>query len=308
MGGGQPTGAATRGTLVRSENMRGASLMMLAMMGFTFNDALVRWVLDDVPLFQSIFLRGVFVCSFMTLLAAQQGVLSYRPARIDGIKISLRALLELLATVFFFTALTRMPFANLSATMQALPLTVTIAAAFFLNERVGWRRLLAIIIGFIGVLLIIRPTAEGVNFGGLMGLCCVAVVTVRDIITRTFSAGVPSLFAGLVTAVAITCGAGVMSIWQGWGAFEAWHLMLLGGASLFIMIAYVTSISAMRVGEIAVVTPFRYTGLIWALLLGIFMFREIPTALDILGGALIVGMGLYTFHRERQAAQQRART
>jgi len=227
--------------------------------------------------------------------------------RRDWMLLGVRSVAEIGATFCFLTALYHMPLANLTAILQALPLTVALAAALVLGEPLGWRRMLAIAIGFCGVLLIVRPGAEGFSIYSVYALASVGFVTVRDLTVRRLSPAVPSLSVALINAVVVTCAGGLASGVQGWGALEPWHLGLLALASFFIIGGYLASVMVMRVGEISFVAPFRYTGLIWALALGYLAFGDWPRPLTLLGAAIVVAMGMFTLYREAQQRRKRAR-
>jgi len=191
-----------------------------------------------------------------------------------------------------------MPFANASAIMQALPLTVTLGAAFFFGEAIGWRRIIAILIGLVGVMFIIQPGLEGFNSYALYCLVAVFGASLRDLATRKLDANVSSMFVSLITVIAVMLFAGILSFWQSWQPVTFNDLTWLAGASLFLMTGFFGIVSSMRVGEVAVVTPFRYSVLLFAVIIGIYVFDEIPDTLTILGSVIIVASGIYTIYRE----------
>ncbi len=141
--------------------MRGAALMTGAMASFTVNDAFMKGLGTELPLFQAIFLRGIGVSLFLIALTWAMGQVRLQASRRDWTLMVLRAVSEMGSAWFFITALFHMPFANISAILQSLPLTVTLAGALFLGEAIGWRRMMAILVGFGGVLLIVQPGSEG---------------------------------------------------------------------------------------------------------------------------------------------------
>ena len=288
-----------------SDNFRGAALMMASMAGFVINDAFMRAVLGDVPLFQAIFLRGIFLCLFLLVLTWQRGHLRCRPSPRDTARISARAIAELVGTLFFLTALTRMPFANISAVLQFLPLSVTLAAALFLGYPVGWRRVLAILMGFAGVLLIVKPDADGFDLSALLAICAVLAVTIRDIVIRNLSPDIPSAFVALVAATVVTTVCGICAAFGTWVPVTFWQFAFMIAAASVLVVGYIASVAAMRVGDIAFVSPFRYTALVWALAIGILAFKEYPDGLALLGASLIVGMGLFSFYREHRQTRSR---
>lgn len=283
---------------VLSDNIRGALLMMGAMCAYTLNDAFMKSLADEIPLFQAIFVRGLGAIVFLVFMCKVLGQLRFTfPARDWGLVI-LRTVGEIGGTYFFLTALFNMPIANVSAILQVLPLSVALAAALFLREPLGWRRLSAIIVGFIGVLLIIQPGGADFSAYSLYALAAVACVTLRDIAVRRMSRNVPSVFVALVAAVGVTGLGGVGSLFVEWQPFTALSGMQLAGATGFLIFGYIASVSAMRFGDIAFVAPFRYTSLLVALVLGVLVFGEWPNALALVGGMIVVATGLFTLYRE----------
>ena len=284
--------------MARSDNLTGAALMMGSMAAFTLNDTMMKAMAGEVPLFQLLFLRGVLTTGAVAVAAWRMGAFCpVLPGRELGI-IALRTGAEIGAAYFFLTALFNMPLANVAAILQALPLTITLAAWAFLREPVGWRRLAAIIVGFAGVMLIIRPGAADFNFHALYTLVAVGCVTLRDLSTRRLSRRTPSIFVTLVTSAVIMIFFGIASLTGDWAVIGPREAGLTAGAAVMVVGGYLFSIMVMRVGEIGFIAPFRYTGLIWALLLGWAVFGEWPETPTLLGAAIVAGSGLYTLWRE----------
>lgn len=277
--------------------------MMASMAAFTTNDTLMKLMSGQVPLYQLLFLRGLLTTLAVALVAWWMGALAAGIPRRDRALIGWRLAAEIGAAHFFLTALFEMPIANVTAILQVIPLSITLAAALFLGEPLGWRRLAAIIAGFIGVMLIIRPGAADFNFFSLYALAAVGFVTLRDLVTRRLSRETPSMLVTLLTSAAVMAAFGLASLAGEWVPMGAREAGLTAGASLMIVGGYLFSIMVMRVGEIGVVAPFRYTGLIWALVLGWLAFGEWPGPLTVLGAAIVAGSGLYTLWRESRLAR-----
>lgn len=289
------------------DNTRGALLMMGSMAGFTFNDTFVKLTGGAVPLFQLVFLRGVIASLFLFFLARHMGALRRDLSRRDWTLVCVRSLTEVGATVFFLSALFRMPLANVTAILQFLPLSVALGAALFLREPVGWRRWIAIAVGFGGMLLIVRPGPEGFSDATLFALVAVACSTLRDLVTRSMSTHVPSLLVSFMGALWVMIFAGLASLPGGWEPIAPLHALYILIASGFILVAYLCSVLVMRVGEVAFTAPFRYTGLIWALILGYLVWGEFPEPLTLLGAFIVVAMGVFTLWREaRRSRKNRA--
>lgn len=273
--------------------------MMASMACFTLNDAFMKVTDGAIPLFQLLFLRGILTTILIVALALWLKSLHFNIARRDWKLIALRSAAEMMTAYFFITALFNMPLANVTATLQALPLTVTLGGALLFREKVGWRRMSAILIGFIGMLLIVRPGSEGFNIYGVYALLAVLGVTIRDLVTRQLSADVPSMTVTLAASITVMLFSGVASIATPWVAISGFNALMVIGSSICIFGGYYFSVRVMRVGEISFIAPFRYTGLIWALVLGWLVFGDWPTSLTLFGAAIVVATGLFTLYRER---------
>ena len=284
-----------------TDNQRGAALMIASMTAFTLNDACMKALGAELPLFQAIFLRGVLASVALYGLVRFYGRLSLPVGAKDRWLVALRTACEVGAAFFFISALFNMPIANVTAILQALPLTVTLAGAVFLREPVGWRRWLAILVGFAGVVLIVRPGTDGFTLYSVYALLAVVCVTVRDLAARRMSAGVPSTTAAFFAALGVAVLGAIGSIGSEWVAVSAGSVGLLVLATGFLVVAILTSVMTMRVGDLAVVTPFRYTSLLVALILGLVVFGEWPDALTLIGAGVIIAMGLFTIWREQVA-------
>ncbi len=294
--------------MILSDNTRGALLMMASMASFTFGDACVKLLGGTMPLSQILVIRGVIATGFILALALWLGKMQLRLAPRDRLLVALRSACEVIAAYFFLTALVHMPLANVTVLLQMLPLTVTLGSALFFAEAVGWRRWAAIAVGFLGMLLIVRPGTEGFDAWTLYALVAVAFVTVRDLATRQMSSAVPSLTVTVWSSAAVLCFAALWSIGQPWVPVTGQATLVLAGAALFIIFAYTFSVMVMRVGEVSFVAPFRYTSLVWALLLGWFVFGDWPVPLTLLGAGLIAATGVFTLWREGRARRPQAKS
>lgn len=287
-----------------SPNLRGALFMSISMAGYTLNDALIKLVLGNMNLGQVLLVRGAFATVLIVALAWNHRALTM-PREILHPMVALRVLGEAAGTICFVIALAHIPLGNISAILQALPLAVTMGAALFLAEPVGWRRWLAILAGFVGVLIIVRPGFEGFTVFSLLALATVLFAAIRDIATRRIPDHVPSLLVSTATTIAITViGAALIFPLGGWTPMTGADTGLLAGAAVLLLFGYHFIITAVRVGDISFVAPFRYTALLWAMLAGFVVFAEIPDLPMILGASIIVASGLYTLYRERKVAAQ----
>lgn len=286
-----------------TDNVKGAALMMASMACFVTNDAAMKALSDELPLAQAVALRSLATCALMVILMQAMGMAKHTLSRRDSRLIWVRNAMEVGTAYFFITALFNMPLANATAIMLVLPLTVTLAGAVFLGQPVGWRRLVAIGVGLVGVLLIVRPGVEGFNIYSLYVLIAVVMVTARDILSRKLSRDVPTLLVAFRNAISVFVAFAVMSLFVDWQPVSPKAAMQLGLASLVIIGGYSCAVAAMRVGEVAAIAPFRYSSLIWSLLLGLVYFGEWPDGVTLIGACIVVVTGVYTFWRERQIAQ-----
>ena len=276
--------------------------MMAAMAGFTLNDTAMKFVTETLPLYQTIFLRGVLTVAALALIGMAQGGLRLRFSRADLRVLGWRTVGEILATLLFLTALMHMPIADLSAIMQSLPLAVTLAAALWFGESIGWRRLVAILLGFAGVMLIIRPGGDSFGIWSVLGVGAVLSVVLRDMATKRFSREVSSVAVSFYAGLSVLIMGAVMIPFDGWKTPTAAEFGGITLAALALIAGYLAVVMTMRVGEVAVVAPFRYTSLLWAVALGYVVFGELPDAWTLAGSALVVGSGVYAFYRERVLA------
>lgn len=270
------------------------------MCAFTVNDAFMKSLSGDIPLFQAVLLRGIGAIICLTIMCRVMDQLHFNLPRRDWGLILLRTLGEVGGTYFFLTALFHMPIANVSAILQALPLAVSLAATLFLGEALGWRRFAAIAIGFVGVVLIIQPGGADFSSYSIYALIAVACITLRDLAVRRMSVQVPVVFVALIAAIGVTALGAIGSLFITWQPMSATSAMQIGGATICLIFGYIFSVSAMRSGEISFVAPFRYTSLLVALILGMAVFNEWPNVLTVLGASIVVATGLFTLWRERR--------
>ena len=282
-----------------NDNLLGAALMTCCVLAYVLNDAVMKLLFADIDFFQAIFLRGLVSLPPILILALMTKTLLQKYSAKNQRFMIIRILAEIGTTVTFLTALKYMPLANVTAILQSLPLAITMAAAIFLGEPVGWRRWSAICVGFTGVLIIIRPGLAGFNSYSLLALAAVILLTVREISTRQLDNKVPTVTVALSTTLGITAFAALMLIGTEWAQinFVSWSLIIAAAAA--VTVATLLSVVAMRTGDIGFVSPFRYTSLIGAIGLGILLFGEWPDGVTLLGAAIIAFAGIYSLYREQ---------
>lgn len=286
------------------DNLRGGLLMVAAMAAFAVEDMMVKIVAGTIPAGQIILAIGLGSTLVLTVIALRQGHPLITPAVLHPLVI-LRNLAEMSGTAGFITALTLMPLGTASALHQTMPLAMTLGAAVFLGEKVGWRRWMAVALGFAGVLVILRPTGDGLSAtAAAASMTAVFSLAVRDLATRKVVGAVSSLSLALWgSASFIPTGLILMTVSGAtWVMPLGMDWLLLAGVAGMGVTGYWLMVVATRVGEVSAIMPYRYSRLVFAMILGFIAFRETPDALMLVGSAMIVGSGLYTFLRERYHA------
>lgn len=282
--------------------------MVGSMAAFAVEDLFLKRAAMALPPGQVIAMMGAggALVFWAIALLKRQPILTRRALR--GAPL-LRALSEAGATMLYITALALIPLSVNSALLQASPLVVTLGAALFLGEPVGWRRWTAIGVGFTGVLIVLQPWDAGFQVAGLLTVMCVVVLAARDLSTRAMPADIGT-FQLVTWAYLALVPAGLVLMALGGDGFAP--VDPTRGADLAValisgLFGYYAVTAATRIGEAAVIAPFRYTRLVFALVLAMIFLGERPGLATLIGAALIIGSGLYTFARERMRANARAR-
>lgn len=279
--------------------VRGGTLMSVAMLCFVLNDTVAKTLSDQINVGQFIALRGMFASTVIALLVVMLGHVRDIPKALSA-QVLVRTLFDVVSTFLFIIALFHLPLPNVSAVLQAVPLVVTVMAAAFLGEAVGWKRLSAILVGFAGVLLIVKPGSDGFNNYIWLALACVFTVAIRDLATRKLNLTVPSIIVAFTNSVCVMLGG------LAWAAFEGFHPVTaeqtgwIALGSVFLVGGYLFTVMSLRGTEVAYTAPFRYTLIVYALILGYVVFGDVPDSWSMLGIVLIVGSGLFTLYREQR--------
>ena len=297
--------AAGDSASILAANRRGIIFMSSAMSVFIVNDTLIKIASETMPASQVVGIRGMMASLWIgTVLLASTPVRELRwlgEPRLLG-----RCTLDIIGTFSYLLALFALPIATATAINMSTPIFITVMAVLWLGEGVGWRRWSAVAAGFIGVLLIVRPSPEGLNWWALLAFAATGLHAFRDIYTRRINGAVPSIVITFANALSVGLFGCVMSVIDAWQPMGWREWGLLGTASLFLAIGYHWVVLAMRAGEASVIGAFRYSGLVWAVIIGWVVWHQIPEPLTWAGMALLVGAGLYIVHRERVRARQRA--
>lgn len=287
---------------LRAANRRGVLAMSAGMASFVTNDTLVKYVSQSLPAPQLIFIRGLFATLLLLAVCHALGA-TRRMGRLLDRRVLLRAVLDAFATVTYLTSLFHLPLGNATAINMATPLFITLFAVIAFHEQVGAGRWLAIVTGFTGVLLVVQPTGAAFNAYALLCLGGTLLHAARDLTTRTIDKSIPSILVTVSTAIAVTLLAGLWTLADAWHPVGWQQLGLLAAASVFLSGGYFLLTVSMRGGEMSLIAPFRYTGLLFALVLGWLVWGDVPNTVAWFGIALLVAAGLYVLHGERSRAR-----
>lgn len=277
--------------------------MVLAMAAFSMEDMFIKAASKTLPIGQILVLFGLGGTLAFIVFTLQRREAVFHPAILSR-PVLVRALCEVVGRLFFTLAIAFMPLSTASAILQTTPLVVVMGAAILFGEKVGWRRWLAILIGFVGVVLIIRPGLEGFEPVSLFAVLGMLGFAGRDLATRAAPPVLSNMQLGVYGFFILIPTGLAMMLYNGlavWPSLSSGFQLL--GATVFGVVAYYALTVAMRTGEVSVVTPFRYTRLVFALILGAVVFAERPDALTLVGSAIIVGGGVYALLRSRRVAR-----
>lgn len=286
-------------------NVNGILLIIGSMAAFALEDMFIKLLSNSVSTGQIMIVLGLFCGFVFVVLSLVTRKRIFDPVAWQFLPMA-RAGAEAVGALTFVTALSLVDLSTVAAVFQAMPLAVTMGAALFLGEQVGWRRWSAIGVGFVGVLMIIRPGLEGFQPESLFVVATVIAIAARDLITRRLDVRVASSVVALQAYIAVALAGAVLMVFssqtpvplQG-GQFGPYL-----GAIGFGVLGYYGIVTAMRIGEASALTPFRYTRLVFSIMAGVLMFGERPDLMTIAGASLIIGSGMYTFIRERRLARE----
>jgi len=287
-----------------TKNLYGALFMTLSMFGYASTDAFIKFIGLILPLSEILFLRGVVAVFLLFLLTYIRNEFFIKIKNDQYKYLFLRIFGDIGCTILFLTALINMKIANATAILQCLPLALTFCAALFLKERVGWRRWSAIVIGFFGVLIIIKPNSEDFNYYSLMAMGAVFFIVLRDLSTKKIDQSVPSTFISLITAASVTLTGLLFAPFQVWVMPSIEIFVALSATAVFLILGILFNVMCMRIGEVGFVVPFRYSIILFAIIYGVIFYNEIPDLTMISGTFIIIATGLYTFYREKNLQNQ----
>jgi drug/metabolite transporter (DMT)-like permease len=262
------------------------------------NSTVVKFLVEDYTPGQIMTLRALFVYFVVAAFIWRDGGL--RTLRVRSITGQLaRASCLALTTFLMILSVERLPLGDVFAINHASPLIMTAMAVVFLGEKVGWRRWSAIAAGFIGVLIMLRPTAAAFQAAALLPLLVAFFSALRDIITRRLAATDSSTATFFVTTTVILLAGLTLSAFTGWNPIRGEDIWLFALAAAFQGVAHFLMIEAFRFAEAKVVAPFKYATILWAMVIGFVFWGDVPDLWIITGGSIVVASGLYILHRQR---------
>ncbi len=271
--------------------------MVLCTACFVCGDSFIKLIGNTLPVGQIMAILGLLSCLFLLVICARQGLLRHTPM-IFSRPVLLRSILDLAAGFMFISALMNMPIANMAAIMQSVPLVVAVFAIVFLGEKGGFGRIAAVAAGFLGVMLVVKPTLQSFSVYQLLALGTVLVVAWRDVVTKKIPPHVPLLIIALANAVFAGIGGLGFATLQDFQAVHSWQALVLLGASIFLTLGYIFIVATVRLGELSATAPFRYAEVLFAIIAGILVFHEYPDLLAYAGMGLIIAAGLYAARAE----------
>ena len=274
--------------------------MILSMACFAVEDTFIKLLSARLPATQILFSVG-FGGALITLALAVTLNVNLADKILLNKHVISRTIADLFGAFFFTSAMVLIPMSLLASILQATPLFVTLGAAILLGEKVGWRRWSAIFIGFLGIIIILQPGYGSFQLVSLLGLASVLCLALRDVVTRDMANEIPTLTVTFYACLAM--GSAGFIAYPFFGTpimpttFEA---ILLVCAAIIGVTGYFLIVLATRKGDVSVIAPFRYSRLLFSLVLASLILGEMLTLPILLGGLLVVSSGLYTFGRERR--------
>jgi len=282
---------------------RGIAFMLLGGALLTMNDAVLKWLTGDYPVGQIMFMRGIFVFLPISILVYYSGGLLV--LRINSFKNqALRGVLMVSGTFLFITGLGHLPLGEAIAITFAGPLFITLLAPALLGEHVGWRRWAAVLIGFSGVLVMTRPGSEAVQWAALFPLSASLFGALRDLMTRKLSTSETSI-SMLCFSTAIVVLGGLATSPFGWAPLTPRDVGLMALSGMLVGSAHFLLIECFRLAEAALVAPFKYFNMVWAVLFGFIVWGDVPDIWTVTGAAFVIGSVLYIMRREAVMKKRR---
>jgi len=282
-----------------SPNTKGAALMSLSTACYVVSDVFMKHLSKEIDMFQLTLLRGVLV----TLILLASCFVLRIPLNIfknkDRTIILIRSVFEVIMIYSFLTALFNMNIANAISFLQLVPLIVLFGSSVFLGKKLKQWEMVAVFLGLIGAIIVIRPGANDFNFYSIFALIAAVCLSSRDLITVNLNKEIPSIVIAFYSSLLIT----VVSFFLSFKEIEISEInnpIYIIYSALLVSVGYISNVAAMRFGKVTFVSPFRYTALLWAIAMGYLFFSEIPKLTTIFGGIIIIFAGVYLVYKEKR--------
>ncbi|MDC3080037.1 DMT family transporter [Rhodospirillaceae bacterium] len=277
-------------------SLRGILCMLGGALSLTINDAMAKYLTQSYPVGQVMALRGlsiiILLIAFLFLMNNLQALKFFswkghflRAGAMTG------------STFLFITGLSLLPITDAIAIAFVAPILTTILGVVVLREAVSWKRWAAIFVGFFGVVIILQPTSDAFKIAAIAPLGAAAFGAVRDVITRAISGSENSLSILFTSMLMITI-AGFLTYPLGWSAVKPNHIWIFITSSLLVGLAQYLMIEAFRLGEVALISPFKYSSLLWATLIGLVIWDDLPSKHVVLGAFILILSGIYLLRNE----------
>ena len=285
-----------------SNDLLGIFYMLLCQFSFATNDAFVKVIYQNYDeifvLNQIIFIRGIFTLLFISLFLYIKKEIDFKLI-FHSKELRIRGLLESLAGLFFFIGIALLPFANVYILLSMAPILLTAFSAIFLNEKVRWRRWSAVLLGFIGVVVVINPGKLETSYYFIFPIIAAIMLSIRDLYTKNFKHNYHSLQIAFMTCFVVTIFFGILSIYKFYD-FSLKDIFILFISAFFLSIGYIFSIATIKIALVSVTSTFRYSVILWGILYGYFLFDEVPSTNTYVGALIIVVSGLIIISRQKK--------
>ena len=285
-----------------NNELLGIFYMLLCQFSFATNDAFVKMIYlhyDEIfVLNQIIFIRGIFTLLFIILFLYIKKELDFKKI-FSSTELTIRGALETSAALFFFIGIALLPFAQVYILLSMAPVLLTALGAIFLNEKVRWRRWSAVLLGFIGVVVVINPGKLEFGYYFIFPIFAAIMLSIRDMYTKNFSRNYHSLQIAFMTCFVVTITFGLFSIYKFY-TFSLMDIFILFIAAFFLALGYIFSVATIKIALVSATSTFRYSVILWGILYGYFLFDEIPSSNSYIGALIIIISGLIIISRQKK--------
>jgi len=290
-----------------NNELLGIFYMLLCQFSFATNDAFVKVIYQNYDeifvLNQIIFIRGIFTLLFILLFLYIKKEINFKLIFTSN-ELRIRGLLESLAAIFFFIGIALLPFANVYILLSMAPILLTAFGAIFLNEKVRWRRWSAVLLGFIGVVVVINPGKLESSYYFIFPVIAAIMLSIRDMYTKNFKKDYHSLQIAFMTCFVVTTLFGLLSIYKFYD-FSIMDIFILFIAAFFLALGYIFSVATIKIALVSVTSTFRYSVILWGVLYGYFLFNEVPSTNSYVGALIIIISGLIIISRQKKLGKIR---